>query len=79
MPSGTPDQQTQAAQLKEALNDKFSEDELKTLAFDMGFDYDDLPGDSRPVRILAFVRLAQRRNVVGHLIAVVNALRPPNA
>lgn len=54
-------------QLRQALTDRFNEEELKTLCFDIGVDYDDLRGDGKAAKVRELVDLEQRHGRVGRL------------
>ncbi len=78
-PWGPLEQQQRAIALKDALISKFSDEELQVVAFDLGIEYDDLPGDSRPTKVIALVRHAQRSGLVTRLQSIIDMQRPPNA
>lgn len=70
MPEITPQQ------LYKAITNAFNLNELRTLAYDMGIDYEDLEGSSKTTKALALVQYAQRHNMMGKLIAQVQRTRP---
>ncbi len=69
---GTPKHLTQ---LRQILAEKFSEDELRTLVFDLGEDYESLPGSSKPVKAMELLSMLKRYDRLPDLIEVGQALR----
>ena len=57
-------------QLRELLSQRFNEEELRTLCFDLGIDYDDLGGGSKAGKARELVDYLKRR---GRLADLVNA------
>jgi len=70
MPEITPQQ------LYKAIASTFNLGELRTLAFDLGIDYEDLEGSSRTTKALALVQYAQRHSALNQLIDLVRRARP---
>ncbi|MBP6016163.1 MAG: toll/interleukin-1 receptor domain-containing protein [Candidatus Promineofilum sp.] len=68
--------QPNATQLHQFLIDHFSLDELKTLCFNLGIEFDDLGGDGRAGKARELVLVMQRRLRVDHLIAHLSQARP---
>ena len=68
----------QRAQIRETLDTFFDDGELRTLCFDLGIDYDNLPGDSKTDKARELVGYCERR---GHVVALYEAIykRRPNA
>ena len=64
------------AELRQRLTDHFSEDELRTLCFDMGLDYEDLTGEGKTGKARELVALVERQNNMARLIAQCRLLRP---
>lgn len=54
-------------QLRQALTDRFNEEELKTLCFDIGVDYDSLRGEGKAAKVRELVDQEQRHGRVGRL------------
>ena len=63
-------------QLREILDQRFDEGELRTLCFDLGVDYDNLPGQSKSDRARELVLHCERRDCVPELVATGRKLRP---
>lgn len=55
--------------LREMILEHFDQEELRTLAFDLGFDYDDLRGEGRKAKAREMVRYLRRRQQIEELIA----------
>lgn len=64
------------AQLRRLLVQRFSLDELRTLAFDLGMDLDDLPGEGRPAKTRELVAVVNRAGRLGELAAQAERERP---
>jgi len=62
------------SQLRELLIASFNDDELHTLAFDLGVDYEALPGSGKKAREL--IEYFQRRANLAELLAACRRLRP---
>lgn len=62
-------------QLREILSSRFSEDELRTLCFDLGIDYDDLPDQGKVNKARELISYHQRRNQLHRLIETGRATR----
>jgi adenylate cyclase len=62
--------------LRQKLADYFSEEELRTLCFDMGLDYADLPAQGKVNKARDLVAHLERINRVPELIAKCRQLRP---
>ena len=58
------------------LSTRFSEEELRTLTFDLGIDYDDLPGKGKADKARELVAYLQRRNRIGKLVSLASRIRP---
>lgn len=79
----TPDpviqQQTYASPqvaLRENLNTYFSETELRVLCFDLGVEYENLGGRSKPEKILELIGMMQRHCRLDQLVSIVRQQRP---
>lgn len=62
--------------LRQILIKHFSEGELRTLCFDVGIDYDDLPGDGKANKARELVAHFERRNKIAELIFIIAQHRP---
>jgi hypothetical protein len=63
-------------QLRQLLSKHFDEGELQTLCFDLGVDYDSLPGDGKGDKVRALIAYLERRGRVQELVALGKRLRP---
>ncbi len=64
-------------ELHQRLLDQFSEDDLRTLCFRLGIQYEDLSGDNRQAKARELVLYAQRRGRIADLERAIDQLRPP--
>lgn len=64
------------AQLRREIALRFSDDELKTLCFDLGLDYEDLPANARAGRARELVLYCERTNLLDELVAACQSERP---
>ena len=62
---GTPKHLTQ---LRQILSEKFSEDELRTFVFDLGEDYESLPGSNKSTKAMELVAKMNRHGRLQELI-----------
>ncbi|MGD2078660.1 MAG: hypothetical protein PVH18_09775 [Chloroflexota bacterium] len=62
--------------LRQILNTRFSEGELRVLCFDLGVDFQNLPGDEKIVKAMELVSFLQRTNRLDELIRVGRDMRP---
>jgi len=65
-----------ATQLRRQLLQLFSEEELRTLAADLGIDLADLPAEGREAQARELVGWAQRQGRVADLVAEMRRARP---
>jgi hypothetical protein len=49
------------SRLRQILATRFSESELRTLCFDLGIDYDDLPGQEKASKARELIAYLERR------------------
>ena len=64
-------------ELRQLLNERFGEEDLRSLCFDMGIDYDDMgAGTAKTGKILGLIGYLQRRDRLGDLIEAGKRLRP---
>ena len=68
--------QPDSTQLHQFLVDHFSLEELKTLCFNLGVEYEDLGGEGRSDKARELVRAMQRRTRLEHLVAHLAIARP---
>jgi hypothetical protein len=69
------DQEERVA-LRHILTEYFSAGELKTLCFDLGVDYEILPGEGKTNKAMELVAYFERRDHLGELIAACRQRRP---
>ena len=62
--------------LRQILNTRFSEGELKVLCFDLGVDFQNLPGDEKIVKAMELVGFLQRTGRLDELVRTGQSLRP---
>jgi len=55
------------SQIRRELTERVDEEELRTLCFDWGIDYDSLPGKGKAAKVRELVAQVQRRDGVGRL------------
>ena len=63
--------------LRKTLTTHFSEGELQTLCFDLGVDYDDLPGEGKADKARELVAYLDRRNQLAKLAITEATGREP--
>lgn len=68
--------QANRTHLHRLLTNRFSDDELQTLCFDLGIDYDSLPGTQKVGKARELIRHCERRNSLHELIEQGKQLRP---
>jgi hypothetical protein len=66
----------QLAQLRQQIAEHFDDEELKTLCFDLGVDYDTLRGDGKEAKVRELVAYFERRNSIFDLVKKCSELRP---
>jgi hypothetical protein len=62
--------------LYENLNRYFSLDEIRTINFNMGIDYDSIPGEAKPAKIRELLIILGRQGKLPDLLGLVNRYRP---
>jgi len=62
--------------LRETLATYFDAGELRTLCFDLGVDYDDLPGEGKANKARELIAYLERRDRIPELVSVCQELRP---
>ena len=63
-------------QLRDLIVAHFNDNELRDLCFDLGVDYESLPGEGKAARARELVAYFQRRNRLAELEAACLRLRP---
>jgi len=71
-----PVEQDRLATLRQVLIERFSNDELRILSFDLGIDYDGLLVEGKANKALELIRYLERRNRIPDLVAVISKQRP---
>jgi hypothetical protein len=66
------------AQIRRELTDRVDEEELRTLCFDWGIDYDSLPGKGKAAKVRELVSREQRRDGVGRLRQWLETQKAPS-
>ena len=62
--------------LRQALTDRFGEEELRDLAFDLAVEYDDLPGSARKDKARELVTFCRRHDRLDELKLAISRRRP---
>ena len=62
--------------LRIILTSKFNQSELKNLCFDLGIDYDDLPGETKSDKARELIEYLDNRDQISRLIEVLKSRRP---
>jgi hypothetical protein len=76
IPAKIDPKQAYHAAIRRILIDKFSEGELRTLATDLGVDYDNLPDSGKANKARELVLFLDRRDQLSQLVQVGKHLRP---
>lgn len=63
-------------QLRQALDDGYNDSELRDLCFELGIDYEDLPGDGQSAKARELVLYARRHGLLAQLVEKVMRERP---
>jgi len=64
------------SRLRQTLTARFDSGELRTLCFDLGVDYDDLPGAGKASKAREMVSYFARRDRIPDLVSVGEQMRP---
>ena len=64
------------SEMRRILSERFNEEELRTLAFDFGCDYDDLPGQGKAAKARDFVAYCERRGSIRDILIIGKQQRP---
>jgi hypothetical protein len=73
------DQDGGLAALRQQMEQAFSLDELRTLVFDLGLNYDNLAGETLARKVLSVVESCRRNGRLPDLVAQLKAVRPETA
>lgn len=68
-------QRTYLNELRRQITDKLDSAELQNLCFDLGVDYDSLPGDEKPSKARELVSQLERQNRINDLVETGKLLR----
>ncbi len=68
--------QDSLTELRETLTKRFDKSEFRTLCFDLGVDYDDLPGEGKSAKVRELIRYLEYRNRIPELGEIGKKLRP---
>jgi hypothetical protein len=68
--------QSELIRLHEILAKRFDVEELRTLCFHLGVDYDDLKGEGKTGKARELVAFLERHRRIGELVAIGKQLRP---
>lgn len=71
--------QPQLIELRSKMDQDFSLEEIKLLCFDMGIDFESLPGEGKGAKIRELIAFCQRRGRLDALADKVRGERPPVA
>ena len=67
---------SELSQLRQLLSAYFNESELKTLTFDLGLDYEMLPGPAKGDKARELVMLLWRNDRLAELLSLARPIRP---
>jgi hypothetical protein len=63
-------------ELRLLLESRFNDDELRTLCFDLGVDYENIPGETKAAKAMAIIAYFERMHRSEELMRCVRDLRP---
>ncbi len=66
-------------ELRDFINSRFNDNELRDLCFELGVDYESLPGEGKAAKARELVAYCQRRTRLAELEAACRRLRPDTA
>jgi hypothetical protein len=69
-------QQQHLIRFRQILDERFDVGELRTFCFDLGIDYDNLPGERKADKARELVSYLERHNRLPHLVALGKVRRP---
>jgi hypothetical protein len=76
MPQDTNTSTEKLALLRQTITDYFSDGELRNMCFDLGVEYENLPGDSKPDRVRELLVYLERRGRIRELVRTCIRDRP---
>jgi hypothetical protein len=62
--------------LRRNIQQYFSQNEIKSLCFDLGIDYDDLSGDDRTQKVIELIQYMERNERLAELVEYLTTVRP---
>jgi hypothetical protein len=68
VPSTTPHSQSPLTELREKITRYFTDNDLKNLCFDLGMDYEDLPGETKNGKVRELVAHCERIDRIPELV-----------
>jgi len=74
--SGLPTDRSALATLRQVLTERFQQEELRTLCFDLGIDWDDLPARGKAGKVRELVGYFARRRSIEKMIQFCERQRP---
>lgn len=75
-PSAETSDRSRLSKLRQMLTTRFSQSDIEIITFDLGLEYNDLPGDELRLKIFNLIREMDRRNRLNDLISLAQQLRP---
>ncbi len=69
-------ERSQLTQLRRQIAEHFNQEELKTLCFDLGLDYDDFGGQGKTANARELVAYCDRHHRIAELVAAVKQAKP---
>jgi formylglycine-generating enzyme required for sulfatase activity/nucleoside phosphorylase len=75
VPQLTPAENEQT-RLRKLLAEKFSQEELRTLCFDLGIDYEDLPGEGHEAKARDLIAHCKRHDRLSEVVSYIQTVRP---
>jgi hypothetical protein len=74
--SGSAHQNVDARKLREAMSTAFNKSDFIVLCFDLGVEYENLEGDTLPLKMLSLIKYHQQRGIFSQLVEKVIRERP---
>ena len=71
-----PSEQLNFGPLRQQMSQAFNLDDLRTLCFDLGIEYEDLAGETKQAKIISLIEYTQRHNRLPHLLETLAKVRP---
>ncbi|GAB4121492.1 MAG: hypothetical protein Fur005_33830 [Roseiflexaceae bacterium] len=75
-PTSSPTQPIDRIKLRDLINATFSDAKIQDLCFDLGIDYENLPGSGKSAKARELVSYMERRSRLAELAQKVQQLRP---